>query len=118
MAHQSIDHLFCALGFVIWGDLGHLTIYRNKQGSVTFFEKTWPHKPPSPAQTIQRAKFIEAAQAWQELTPPQHSQWDLATKRASLCCHGYNLFIHWYTSGDSAAIRTLEHQTNTTLLPT
>lgn len=117
MAHLTLDHLFCCLGFVIWGDLGHTTIYRDKQGKVIFFEKTWPHKPPSPAQTIQRARFIEAAQAWQELTFIQKCQWNLATKKASLCCHGYDLFIHWYTKGDTAAIRTLEHQTETTLLP-
>lgn len=118
MAHQSIDHLYCALGFVIWGDLGHLTIYRNKQGSVTFFEKTWPHKPASAAQTIQRARFRAAAAAWQTLGLTARRQWEIATRRASLCCHGYDLFVHWYTSGDSAAIRTLEHQTQTTLLPT
>jgi len=118
MPHQTLDHLFTCLGFVIWGDLGPTTIYRNKQGKVTFFEKTWPHKPPSPAQIIQRAKFIEAARAWQALTATTHRQWDLATRRASLCAHGYDLFIHWHTTGDTAAIRTLEHQTRTTLLPT
>ena len=117
MAHQSIDHLYCALGFVIWGDLGHLTIYRNKRGLVTWFEKTWPHKSPSPAQILQRAKFIEAAAAWQALTFLERRQWNLATARASLCMTGYDLFIHWRLSGDSAAIATLENQTRTSLLP-
>lgn len=117
MAHLTLDHLFCALGFVIWGDLGHTTIYRDKQGKVIFFEKTWPHKPPSPAQTIQRARFIDAAAAWQSLTAADHIQWNTATKRASLCCHGYDLFVSWYLTQDTAAIRTLEHQTRTALLP-
>lgn len=117
MAHLTLDHLFCALGFVIWGDLGHTTIYRDKQGKVVFFEKTWPHKPPSPKQVVQRARFIEAAQAWQELTRPEQFQWNLATKRASLCCHGYDLFLHWYLTSDAAEIATLERQTRTTLLP-
>lgn len=117
MAHQTLDHLFTCLGFVIWGDLGPTTIYRNKKGRVVFFDKTWPHKPPSPAQVIQRAKFIDAAQAWQALSFIQKCRWNFAAKRASLCCHGYDLFVHWYTSGDTDAIRTLERQTGTTLLP-
>ena len=116
MAHTTLDHLFTCFGFVIWGDLGPTTIYRSKRGTVVFFDKTWPHKPPSPEQIVQRARFIEAAAAWQSLSPPARVQWDLATRRASLCCHGYNLFVHWYLTADSAAIRTLERQTNTTLL--
>ena len=118
MAHNSIDHLYCALGFIIWGDLGHTTIYRDKQGKVVFFEKTWPHKPPSPKQTVQRAKIIEGAAAWQELSAADRQQWNLATTRASLCCHGYDLFMHWYLMHDTAGIRTIERQTRTTLLPT
>ncbi len=117
MAHQRLDHLFTVLGFVIWGDLGPTTIYRNHRGLVTFFNKTWPHKPPSPEQVIQRAKFTDAATAWQSLTRQEKDQWHKATRVACLCMHGYDLFVHWYTSGDTAAIRTLERQTGTTLLP-
>lgn len=116
MAHNSIDHLYCALGFIIWGDLGHTTIYRDKQGKVVWFEKTWPHKPPSPKQTVQRAKMTAAAAAWQALTAAARKQWNLATRRASLCCTGYDLFVHWQLMQDAAAIRTLERQTNTSLL--
>lgn len=104
------------LGFVIWGDLGPVTIYRDKQGKVVFFAKTWPHKPPSPAQVLQRQKFTDAAAAWQSLTPTQRGAWDQATHRASLCMHGYDLFVHWSLTGDDDAIRTLENQTRTTLL--
>lgn len=117
MAHQTLDHLFTCLGFVIWGDLGPTTIYRNRKSRVVFFEKTWPHKPPSPAQIIQRARFVEAAAAWQTLSVTARAEWHEATRRASLCCHGYDLFVHWYLSGDTTAIRTLERQTDTTLLP-
>jgi hypothetical protein len=118
MAHQTLDHLFTCLGFVIWGDLGPTTIYRNHKGRVVFFEKTWPHKPPSPEQIVQRARFTEAAAAWQELTFLAKCRWALAVRKASLCMTGYNLFVYWYTSGDEASIRTLERQTRTTLLPT
>lgn len=117
MAHQTLDHLFTCLGFVIWGDLGPTTIYRNKKARVVFFEKTWPHKPPSPKQTVQRARIIEAAQAWQALTPAERENWDRATRRASLCCHGYDFFVSWRLTGDTAAVRTIERQTGIPLLP-
>jgi hypothetical protein len=117
MPHQNAKRLFTCLGFVIWGDLGPTTIYRNKRGKVVFFAKTWPHKPPSPAQTVQRQRFIAAAIAWQTLTPSQRDEWHEATRRASLCMHGYDLFVHWFLSQDDAAIRTLQRQTGTTLLP-
>jgi len=116
MPHQTLDHLFTCLGFVIWGDLGPTTIYRNKRGLVVFFNKTWPDKPPSPKQIVQRARFCEAAEAWHTLMVPERAEWHKATRRASLCCHGYDLFVHWYLTGDSTAIHTLERQTGTTLL--
>lgn len=116
MAHQTLDHLYCMLGFVLWGDLGPTTIYRNKKGRVVFFEKTWPHKPPSDAQTTQRQKFTDAAAAWKNLPAPWRARWDLATRRASLCMHGYDLFVHYHTTNDTAAIQTLERQTSLQLL--
>lgn len=117
MAKQPLRALFSIFGFVIWGDFGPLTMYRNKKARVVAFAKTWPHKPASPAQVIQRAKMSEAAAAWQTLTPAEQYQWNLATRRASLCCHGFDLFTHWHMTGDTTAIRTLERQTRTTLLP-
>lgn len=116
MPHQTLDHLFTCLGFVIWGDLGPTTIYRNHKGKVVFFAKTWPHKPASPAQTVQRQKFIDAAAAWQNLARNARAQWNLATRRASLCCHGYDLYVHWHLTHDDATIRTLERQTGTQML--
>jgi len=117
MPHQNPRALFTCLGFVIWGDLGPTTIYRNKQGKVVFFDKTWPHKPPSPAQVDQRARITAAAAAWQTLTPAARSNWERATRKASLCCHGYDLFVHWTLTKDDAAIETLERQTGFPLLP-
>jgi hypothetical protein len=116
MAHQTLDHLYTCLGFVIWGDLGPTTIYRNKRGLVVFFDKTWPDKPASPAQTVQRQKFIDAAAAWQNLLAAQRRQWETATRRASLCMNGYDLFVHWSLTNDADAIHTLERQTGTLLL--
>jgi len=117
MAHQTPSHLFTVLGFVIWGDLGALTIYRNKRGLVVWFKKTWPDKPPSPAQTIQRQKIIDAAAAWQSLSADSRVQWERASRRASLCATGYDIFVSWKLTGDDAAITTLQRQTDTVLLP-
>jgi len=117
MPHQNVERLYSTLGFVVWGDLGPVTIYRNKRGKIVFFAKTWPHKPPSPAQLAQREKFTQAATAWQALTSVTRAEWEEATRRASLCMNGYDLFVHWSLTADDQAIRTLEHQTSTTLLP-
>ncbi len=117
MAKQPLRALLSIFGFVVWGDLGPLTLYRNKKARIVAFAKTWPHKPASPAQVIQRTRMIEAAQAWQNLSADEQFQWNVATRRACLCAHGYDLFCHWHMTQDTLAIRTLERQTRTTLLP-
>lgn len=118
MPQQCDTRLLTLFGFVIWGDFGDLTLYRSKRGKMVFFQKTWPKEPPSQKKLFHQARFTAAAAAWQALTANQRTQWDLAARRASLCCHGYNLFIHWATTGDDSAIRTIQRQTHTTLLPT
>lgn len=117
MAHQPPEKLLSFLGTVAWGDLGPLTLYRNKQGKLVAFKKTWPKGPASPEQKIYRDKFRAAAIAWKALTQFKREQWELATRRASLYLAGYALFVHWQTVGDEAAIRTLQRQTDTDLIP-
>lgn len=117
MAKQPAKHLYSIFGFLIWGDLGPVTMYRNKQGKIVAFSKTWPDKPPSAEQEAQRLIFTEAAADWQTLTACQRGEWETASRRASLCMHGYDLFVHWKCCGDDQAIQTLERQTGTTLLP-
>lgn len=116
MAHQVPRSLLTVLGFLKWGDIGPLTLYKNKQGKLVAFAKTWPTKPASPAQQILRDLFRAAALAWNDLHPDVRAQWELATKRASLCMHGYDLWVSHFVKPDLPAIQTLEHQTNTTLL--
>jgi hypothetical protein len=117
MAHQPQHDLLTVLGWVQWGDLGALTLYRNRRGKMVAYAKTWPHKPPSPLQTIQRQRITDAAAAWQALTADQRAQWELATKRASLAMCGYCLWVAHQLTPDAKAIETLERQTNTELLP-
>ena len=116
MAHQPARALYSVLGWVVWGDLGPVTLYRDHQGKIVSYAKTWPADPASDAQLAQRARYTAAAAAWQALTPPQRRQWELATRRGSLCLGGYALYVHWSTTHDDKAIHTLERQTHTTLL--
>jgi len=114
--HQPPQNLLAWIGFVTWGDLHDVTIYRNKKGKVVMFSKTWPKKPPSPEQIEWRTKYTNAAALWRALPPTARHQWHLATRRASLTMTGYNLFVHYVITHDEKAIRTLERQTGTTLL--
>lgn len=115
MALEPRPGLLNLLGFVAWGDLGTFTCYKSKRKKVVWLAKTWPKKRPSARQLICRDDWAAAAQAWRDLTPPQRQQWHLATRRASLCMHGFNLWMHWWLSRDDPAINTLERQTKTTL---
>jgi hypothetical protein len=117
MASTTTRRLFSLFGLVAWGDLGDLTMYRRKDGRLVIFKKTWPDKPPSTAQLTHRARYTDAALAWQALTPDKRTAWRQAAARASLCMTGYNLFLHHQLSGDDSAIATLERQTSTSLLP-
>lgn len=117
MAHQPANRLFSLFGLVIWGDFADLTLYRSKRGKVVFFPKTYPTGPGSPLQQAQRNRLKAAAADWIALTDAERSQWELASRRASLCSTGYNLYLHWQLTKDDSAIATLERQTHTTLLP-
>jgi len=117
MPQQTPTHLFSYFGFVVWGDFGPITMYRSTRGKIVWFAKTWPDKPASPLQQQQRDRLTAAAAQWTALADAQRAQWELATHRGSLCMTGYNLFMHWKLTQDASAIRTLERQTRTTLLP-
>ena len=116
MPHQTLTKLYTLFGFIAWGDIAEITIYRSRRGKMVWFPKTYPDKPPSPDQLTQRQKFTDAAQDWQSLTEDQRNKWDLVTRKASLCMTGYNLYVHWHIFQDDDSIHTLEHQTGITLL--
>lgn len=117
MAHHPKQHLFSYFGTVTWGDFADLTMYRRYDGRLVLFPKTWPDKPPTQKQLDDRAAFSAAVAAWHALTPAEQEQWTLAARRGSLCMSGYNLFLHWQLTPDEPALRTLERQTQTSLLP-
>lgn len=117
MAHTPQTNLLTFLGTIIWGDLGDLTIYRNYKGKMVVYNKTWPKAPQSPNQLLQRQRFTDAAEAWQDLTIQERETWELATKKLSLGLAGYALFVHWQTMGNEQAIQTIERQSGLTLIP-
>lgn len=113
----KLTNLLSILGMVTWGDIGPLTCYRKKSGALVFYAKAPPTSPASPAQLIYRNKWRAAAIAWNDLAKDVRARWELATKRASLRITGYNLWIYYHTTGDAAAIETLEGITGLALLP-
>ncbi|HUT60295.1 MAG TPA: hypothetical protein VNA25_20815 [Phycisphaerae bacterium] len=117
MAHQPAKNLLTVLGLVQWGDLGPLTLYKNKRGRLVAFHKTWPTGPASPDQKIYRDQFRAAAVAWKALTPAKRQQWELASQRASLAMCGYALFVHHQMANDDHAIQAIQRQTRTDLIP-
>ena len=117
MPHAPTRQCLRILGCIIWGDLGPLTLYRDKQHKLVVFQKTWPEGPPSADQIIQRNKFRTAALAWNALTQAKRDQWSLAARRASLAMSGYNLFTWWHIHQDDHPIQAIQRQTFTQLLP-
>ena len=111
------EDLLRYLGFNTQGDLGPWTFYTSKRKGLVFFQKAPPLEPPSRKQIHQRNKFRLAGMVWRSLTDDQRSSWSRAAVAARLQITGYNLFVYYITTGDSAAIQTIEHQSRQDLIP-
>lgn len=105
------------LGLAIWGDLGELTLYRARDRKLVVYPKQYPKDRESYWRNQQRLAFAAAAFTWRSLPEWRREEWRLAAKRASLVMTGYNLWMAHALRPCLRAIRTLEHQTNTYLLP-
>lgn len=105
------------LGFSQTGDLGPYTVYTSVRRQPVWFYKSPPQKPPSDRQIQQRLRFAAAAEAWQQMGHSQRRTWSAAARKAGLYLSGYNLWIYYQITRNAAIIRTIEHQTSTTLLP-
>lgn len=108
--------LYHLMGFNPTGDLGPFTFYTKKNGTIVFFLKAPPKTPPTFHQTRQHNLWKAAAIQWQHIAPEIRANWTLTQQRAHLGITGYNLFIYWSTTGDLAAIKTIQHQTGLQLL--
>jgi acyl-CoA reductase-like NAD-dependent aldehyde dehydrogenase len=115
MGVHTPPHPFNYLGLVQWGDIAEFTVYRNHNGKLVWYKKSYPIADPSDCQLAIRAAFAAAAAAWKALTAPQRQQWKLAAARASLCATGYNAYLHFKLTPNAEARATLASQTNTTL---
>ena len=104
------------LGFCPTGDLGTLTAYTSGRAGTVWFNKSPPMKPPSDWQRRQRDRFRLAARAWKALDHDTQQRWHLATRRARLYLHGYNLWIWWQLVRDRPGLSTIERQSRLNLV--
>jgi len=111
------DHkLLNLLGFGPTGDLGPLTGYTTKRGRPVWYLKAPPKTPPTQYQIHYRNLFRLVAMAWQSLPPGKRADWLAVSRRANLRITGYNLFLWYHHTRDTAVIRTIEHQTGINLI--
>lgn len=82
------------LGFRVSGDVDGITIYTDRYGRKIAFKKSWPDKPPSASQAINRARFRTAVASWRNLTQPERDAYERATLSLSLYMTGINLYVH------------------------
>lgn len=106
------------LGFDLTGDIGGLTAYTTNKGRTVMYPRASPLNPPTAAQQAQRDIFTDAAREYSELPQATRDLWQRAARKASLRITGYNLWVYWYTSGDTAAIETVSKQTGIDLVST
>lgn len=106
------------LGLRPTGDIGHVTMYTNAAKRTVAFTKSPPLEPASALQRRQRARFTLAAQSWQNLPKKRRENWLLAARRARLHLSGYGLWTWFSIKRNPAPIRTIERQTNLSLLNT
>jgi hypothetical protein len=106
------------LGFDLTGDLGDLTFYTRNDGRAVAYPRASPLNPPTAAQQAQRDKLTDAARDYAQLTQEQRDLWQRAARKASLRITGYNLWVYWYTTGDTTVIQTVAKQTGIDLLST
>lgn len=110
------NKILSLLGWRPTGDLGPLTGYTSRRGKIVWFLKAPPTCPPSDWQISQRNKFRLVAMAWKALTEVQRDQWKTAEQLGHLNITGYNLFTYWCLTRDDDTIRTIQRQTDTSLI--
>lgn len=102
--------LFNFFGWNPTGDFGPWTIYTAKNKKPVMFIKAPPTKPPTYRQQYHRAQWTAFARSWKHMAKQERKLWELATKRASLYLTGYNLFVWWRTTHDTATLESIIRQ--------
>lgn len=70
-------------------------VVRGKTTYVRRYKK--PHDPKTPAQHAHRLRFMEAVQAWRELSDEEKARYNKRAKRLGRT--GYNLFVGEFLAG-------------------
>lgn len=103
------------LGIVISGDIGDVTIYRNKNGKVVPFPKDMHQEATSPLRAWSRNRFRVAQANWAALTDDQKADLEAACRSLSLPLTGQNLYISVQLRNRQSHYKTIERQSGITL---
>lgn len=105
------------LGIEISGDLGDLTLFRDRFGKLISFQKSPPNKPASALQQAQRARFQCLVRAWTSLPESQRAAYELASRSLSLMCTGHNVWMHVGLTGAYDELATIARLSKQSLEP-
>lgn len=103
-------------GFAIQGNIGPFTVYQSKHRKPVWFLTPATSPPPVYARYLQMLKFRHIGYYWTSLTAATKAKWAAIATKANLRISGYNLFVHWYLTHDTAAIETLQRNTGINVL--
>jgi len=104
-------------GWNTQGDFGPWTFFTDKRRGLVWFLKAPPLEPPSQWQSSIRNKIRITGYTWRAIGPKAKADWQRAAKRAHLKITGYNLFTYYITTGDAAAIATIQRLAKIQLIP-
>jgi len=106
-----------ALGLIVSGDIGELTIYTDRRGRKIAYPKAPPKEPPSVMQINCRRRFRSAQLQYMALTPSQKLAYEDLARGAGLCLTGQNLLIHVAMKHTFGTLTTLMQQTGISVIP-
>lgn len=106
-----------AIGLIVSGDVGGLTIYTDRHGRKTAYPKSPPKEPPTQPQVALRGRFRAAQAQYMALSPADRAKWEQLSLRCSLCMTGQNLLIHVAMKNSFTLLNTLMLQSGITVTP-
>lgn len=113
LAYQLIPYA----GLAVMGDVGDLTVWTNKNNRIIIAPRSPPCKPPTAAQSRQRARFALAMQHWRAETDQARADWEKLVNALSLCAVGQNVYISLSLCPDDDALETANRRANLSLSP-
>lgn len=102
---------YAVLGARLAGDLGGVTCYTDRFGRKTVYPIAPPKHLPSPQQIETRSRFRQAQQLYMALSAGEKHNLEEATRAASLCLTGQNLFISACLKGMNEQMQKIGEQT-------